>query len=159
MGCEFGQWREWNHDEQLDWYLLQYAEHIGVKTLVSDLNRLYREEKALHECDTKPSGFQWLIGDDKENSVYAWLRFSQEGEPLLVVANLTPVPRVNYRVGVPFAGKWSELLNSDAETYAGSNFGNGGAVQAQDNPCHGMSFSLELNLPPLAVLILKPYTE
>ncbi|OCR21582.1 glycogen branching protein [Pseudomonas syringae] len=159
MGCEFGQWREWNHDEQLDWYLLQYAEHIGVKTLVSDLNRIYREEKALHERDTEPMGFQWLIGDDAANSVFAWLRWSKEGEPLLVVANLTPVPRVNYRVGVPFAGKWSELLNSDAETYAGSNFGNGGAVQTQDSKSHGMPASLELNLPPLAVLILKPYAE
>ena len=156
MGCEFGQWREWNHDEQLDWYLLQYAEHIGVKKLVSDLNRVYREEKALHERDTEPMGFQWLIGDDSANSVFAYLRWSKEGEPLLVVANLTPVPREGYRVGVPYGGNWVELLNSDAEMYAGSNIGNGGGVHAEEIKAHGMPVSLALNLPPLAVLILKP---
>uniref|UniRef100_UPI000F0616E5 1,4-alpha-glucan branching protein GlgB n=1 Tax=Pseudomonas viridiflava TaxID=33069 RepID=UPI000F0616E5 len=156
MGCEFGQWREWNHDEQLDWYLLQYADHIGVKKLVSDLNRIYREEKALHERDAEPMGFQWLIGDDKTNSVYAYLRWSKEGEPLLVVANMTPVPRMDYRIGVPFDGKWVELLNSDAEMYAGSNMGNGGGVVADDQQAHGQPVSLSLNLPPLAVLILKP---
>ncbi|MBC3948782.1 1,4-alpha-glucan branching protein GlgB [Pseudomonas folii] len=156
MGCEFGQWREWNHDEQLDWYLLQYAEHIGVKKLVSDLNRVYREEKALHERDTEPMGFQWLIGDDAANSVFAYMRWSKEGEPLLVVANLTPVPREAYRVGVPFGGNWTELLNSDAEMYAGSNLGNGGGVHADEVKSHGQPVSLVLNLPPLAVLILKP---
>ncbi|KQQ55832.1 glycogen branching protein [Pseudomonas sp. Leaf127] len=156
MGCEFGQWREWNHDEQLDWYLLQYAEHIGIKKLVGDLNRLYRHEKALHERDTEPMGFQWLIGDDHANSVYAWLRWSREGEPLLVVCNMTPVPREAYRVGVPFDGAWTELLNSDSETYAGSNQGNGGEVRATDEQSHGQPVSLLLNLPPLAVLILKP---
>ncbi|MCI8210705.1 glycogen-branching enzyme [Pseudomonas sp. S25] len=156
MGCEFGQWREWNHDEQLDWYLLQYAEHIGVKKLVSDLNRVYREEKALHERDTEPMGFQWLIGDDAANSVFAYMRWSKEGEPLLVVANLTPVPREAYRVGVPYGGNWVELLNSDAEMYAGSNLGNGGGVHADEIKSHGQPVSLSLNLPPLAVLILKP---
>ncbi|MBD8494873.1 1,4-alpha-glucan branching protein GlgB [Pseudomonas syringae] len=156
MGCEFGQWREWNHDEQLDWYLLQYAEHIGIKKLVSDLNHLYRREKALHERDTEPMGFQWLIGDDHANSVYAWLRWSREGEPLLVVCNMTPVPREAYRVGVPFDGAWTELLNSDSQTYAGSNQGNGGEVRATDEQSHGQPVSLLLNLPPLAVLILKP---
>ncbi|KAA8715017.1 1,4-alpha-glucan branching protein GlgB [Pseudomonas cannabina] len=156
MGCEFGQWREWNHDQQLDWYLLQYADHVGVKQLVSDLNRIYRQEKALHELDTDPQGFQWLIGDDQANSVFAYLRRSKDGEPLLVVANMTPVPRLNYRIGAPVEGAWVELLNSDAETYAGSNFGNGGEVIAQSDEAHGMPASLSLNLPPLAVLILKP---
>lgn len=156
MGCEFGQWREWNHDEQLDWYLLQYAEHIGVKKLVGDLNRIYREEKALHEQDADPLGFQWVIGDDATNSVFAYLRWSKEGEPLLVVANLTPVPREGYRIGVPHAGNWTELLNSDAEMYAGSNMGNGGGVHTEELPAHGQPVSLALNLPPLAVLILKP---
>ncbi|KPC08085.1 MULTISPECIES: 1,4-alpha-glucan branching protein GlgB [Pseudomonas syringae group] len=158
MGCEFGQWREWNHDEQLDWYLMQYAEHVGVKKLVGDLNRIYREEKALHQRDADPTGFQWLIGDDKSNSVFAYLRWSNDGEPLLVVANMTPVPREGYRVGVPVQGAWTELLNSDAQTYAGSNVGNGGEVISEDEPVpvHGMSASLTLNLPPLAVLIFKP---
>ncbi|MGY2376752.1 1,4-alpha-glucan branching protein GlgB [Pseudomonas sp. SDO524_S393] len=156
MGCEFGQWREWNHDQQLDWYLLQYAEHKGVQKLVGDLNRLYREEPALHDQDHAPQGFQWLIGDDAINSVYAWLRWSQEGRPVLVVANFTPVPREAYKVGVPFAGRWSEVINSDADTYAGSNFGNGGDVFTQDEPQHGQPVSLSLNLPPLGVLILRP---
>jgi len=156
MGCEFGQWREWNHDQQLDWYLLQYPEHRGVQKLVGDLNRLYREEPALHEQDDAPQGFQWLIGDDAINSVYAWLRWSKDGEPVLVVANFTPVPREGYAVGVPFGGRWSEVINSDADTYAGSNFGNGGEVLAQDEPRHGQPASLSLNLPPLGVLILRP---
>ena len=156
MGCEFGQWREWNHDTELDWHFLQYAEHKGVHTLVSDLNRLYRSEKALHDQDCQPQGFQWLIGDDSTNSVYAYLRWSKDGEPVLVVANLTPVPREGYRIGVPFSGKWTELLNSDAATYAGSNVGNGGGVSTDDTKAHGQPVSLLLNLPPLAVLILKP---
>ncbi|QHF44708.1 1,4-alpha-glucan branching enzyme [Pseudomonas sp. S35] len=159
MGCEFGQWREWNHDQQLDWYLLQYAEHKGVQKLVGDLNRLYRQEPALHEQDDAPQGFQWLIGDDAINSVYAWLRWSKDGAPVLVVANFTPVPREAYAVGVPFAGRWSEVINTDADTYAGSNFGNGGAVFTQDEPRHGQPVSLSLNLPPLGVLILRPETS
>lgn len=156
MGCEFAQWREWNHDQQLDWYLLQYPEHRGVQKLVSDLNRLYREEPALHDQDDAPQGFQWLIGDDAVNSVYAWLRWSKDGRPALVVANFTPVPRAAYRVGVPFAGRWVELLNSDADTYAGSNYGNGGGASTEEVASHGQALSLELNLPPLAVLILRP---
>ena len=156
MGCEFGQWREWNHDRELDWYLMQYAEHVGVKNLVGDLNRLYREEKALHERDADPAGFKWLVGDDSANSVFAYLRWSKDGEPLLVVANMTPVPRLDYRLGAPMRGAWTELLNSDAETYAGSNFGNGGEVMTEAEQAHGMEDSLVLNLPPLAVLILKP---
>ncbi|SFH39540.1 1,4-alpha-glucan branching protein GlgB [Pseudomonas sp. NFACC45] len=156
MGCEFGQWREWNHDQQLDWYLLQYPEHRGVQKLVSDLNRLYREEPALHDQDDAPQGFQWLIGDDAVNSVYAWLRWSKEGRPVLVVANFTPVPRAAYRIGVPFAGRWVELLNSDADTYAGSNYGNSGGAFTEEVASHGQALSLELNLPPLAVLILRP---
>ena len=156
MGCEFGQWREWNHDSELDWYLLQYPEHLGVQKLVGDLNRLYRSEAALHEQDCVPQGFQWLIGDDAANSVFAWLRWSKSGDPLLIVANFTPVPRHGYRIGVPFAERWSEVLNSDADVYAGSNLGNGGGVICEPTPSHGQPLSLSLNLPPLAVLILRP---
>ena len=157
MGCEFGQWREWNHDQQLDWYLLQYPEHQGVQKLVGDLNRLYRDCPALHDQDDVAQGFQWLIGDDATNSVYAWLRWSKDGQPLLVVANFTPVPRQGYRIGVRFAGTWQEVLNSDADTYAGSNYGNGGGVGTEPLPSHGQTHSLALNLPPLGVLILKPH--
>ncbi|WP_338918997.1 1,4-alpha-glucan branching protein GlgB [Pseudomonas silesiensis] len=156
MGCEFGQWREWNHDQQLDWYLLQYSEHKGVQKLVGDLNRLYRAEPALHEQDDAPQGFQWLIGDDAVNSVYAFMRWSKDGRPVLVVANFTPVPREGYRIGVPFAGRWSEVINSDAATYAGSNYGNSGGAFTEDEPSHGQALSLVLNLPPLAVLMLRP---
>ncbi|WP_332726549.1 1,4-alpha-glucan branching protein GlgB [Pseudomonas sp. ESBL9] len=156
MGCEFGQWREWNHDQQLDWYLLQYPEHQGVQKLVGDLNRLYRDCPALHDQDDVAQGFQWLIGDDATNSVYAWLRWSKDGQPLVVVANFTPVPRQGYRIGVPFAGTWQEVLNSDADTYAGSNYGNGAGVGTEPLPSHGQTHSLALNLPPLGVLILKP---
>jgi 1,4-alpha-glucan branching enzyme len=159
MGCEFGQWREWNHDTELDWHFLNYADHKGVHSLVGDLNRLYRSEKALHEQDCQPQGFQWVIGDDAGNSVYAYLRWSKEGEPLLVVANLTPVPREAYRVGVPFSGKWAELLNTDAEVYGGSNYGNAGGVRTDEVKSHGQAFSLSLNLPPLGVVVFKPTVE
>ncbi|PAU54541.1 1,4-alpha-glucan branching protein GlgB [Pseudomonas indica] len=156
MGCEFGQWREWNHDTELDWYLLNYGEHQGVQRLLRDLNRLYNQEPALYERDCEPGGFQWLIGDDRANSVYAWLRWSSTGHPLLVVANFTPVVRHGYRVGVPLAGHWMEVLNSDAECYAGSNVGNAGGVLTDTIESHGESVSLSLNLPPLGVLILRP---
>ncbi|WP_460141862.1 1,4-alpha-glucan branching protein GlgB [Pseudomonas sp. S2_E01] len=156
MGCEFGQWREWNHDQQLDWYLLQYSEHQGVQKLVGDLNQLYRTEPALHDQDDVPQGFQWLIGDDAINSVYAFLRWSKDGRPVLVVANFTPVPRAEYRIGVPIAGRWNEVINSDSSTYAGSNYGNGGGASTEEEPSHGQALSLVLNLPPLAVLILRP---
>jgi len=123
---------------------------------VSDLNRLYREEPALHDQDDAPQGFQWLIGDDALNSVYAWLRWSKEGRPLLVVTNFTPVPRAAYRIGVPFAGAWHEILNSDSELYCGSNYGNCGAVVTADVQSHGQGVSGALHLPPLSVLILQP---
>ncbi|MFK8330514.1 1,4-alpha-glucan branching protein GlgB [Pseudomonas sp. BJa5] len=156
MGCEFGQWREWNHDSELDWYLLKYPEHLGVQRLVGDLNRLYRNEPALYEQDCVSQGFQWLIGDDAHNSVYAWLRWSASGQPMLVVANFTPVPRKGYRIGVPFGERWAEVLNSDAEGYAGSNFGNLGEVACEAVASHGQPLSLALNLPPLGVLVLRP---
>lgn len=156
MGCEFGSWREWNHDHELDWYLLRYTEHQGVQTLMKDLNHLYREEPALHQLDGKDAGFQWLIGDDEGNSVYAWLRKGEGGVPLLVVHNFTPVPRNNYRIGVPLEGAWTVLLNSDAEQYAGSNAGCSTETMTEDQVAHGQPASLVLDLPPLGTLILRP---
>ena len=156
MGCEFGQWREWSHDRELDWYLLDEADHRGAQNLVRDLNRLYSQEPALHELDSDPQGFQWLIGDDRANSVFAWLRRSSTGHPLLVVGNFTPVVREGYRVGVPENGRWLEIFNSDAECYAGSNVGNGGGILAEALPSHGQDVSLSLTLPPLGVVILRP---
>ncbi len=156
MGCEFGQWREWNHDRELDWSLLAEPRHAGIHRLLGDLNRCYKELPALHECDSEPQGFTWVVGNDEANSVFAWLRWSASGEPLLVVANLTPIPREGYRLGVPHAGSWEERFNSDAECYGGSNMGNLGRLTAKDAPLHGQSASLELTLPPLAVLLLRP---
>ncbi|MCW2291927.1 1,4-alpha-glucan branching enzyme [Pseudomonas sp. BIGb0408] len=157
MGCEFGQWREWNHDHELDWYLLRYGEHKGVQQLVSDLNGLYRHEPALHRMDGQAEGFAWLIGDDAVNSVFAWLRQDETGAPLLVVHNFTPEPRYGYRIGVPKAGSWHVLLNSDAERYAGSNAGSQGALLSEALASHGQPQSLLLDLPPLATLVIKPH--
>ena len=157
MGCEFGQWREWNHDVELDWYLLRYNEHLGVQNLVRALNHLHRQEPALHQLDGDSAGFHWLIGDDRANSVYAWLRRGKVGPPLLVVHNFTPVPRDDYRIGVPLPGRWQVLLNSDAMEYAGSGAGSHDPLESEEIPEHGEAQSLRLGLPPLGCLILKPH--
>jgi 1,4-alpha-glucan branching enzyme len=128
-----------------------------VQALVRDLNQAYRALPALHEGDCDPAGFRWVIVDDADNSVFAYLRQSLSGAPpALVVCNFTPVPRLGYRIGVPQAGTWEERLNTDAAVYGGSNIGNAGAVQATDYPQHGLPASLLLALPPLATLILQP---
>lgn len=156
MGDEFAQAEEWHHESELQWKLLSQEGHEGVRLWVKDLNRLYREERALHQLDFDPSGFRWVSYDDAEQSVTAFLRSSREGDLLLVVLNFTPVARYNYLVGVPVAGRWRELLNSDAKEYWGSGVGNMGGVEAKKKPWHGMQQSLELTLPPLAALFLKP---
>ncbi|WP_341248557.1 1,4-alpha-glucan branching protein GlgB [Cupriavidus pauculus] len=161
MGGEFAQWREWNHDEELDWALLDQPAHRGVHSLVRDLNRLYRSLPALHAADHRPEGFQWIVGDDHQNSVFAYLRraAADSRDTVLVVVNMTPVPRYGYRVGVPFVGDWEECLNTDAGVYGGSNLGNGGRVQADATPSHGQPASVALTLPPLATLVLRPATD
>ncbi|MNJ66346.1 1,4-alpha-glucan branching enzyme GlgB [compost metagenome] len=136
--------------------LLEEPDHRGAQHLVRDLNRLYRTEPALHQLDSEPRGFQWLIGDDRGNSVLAWLRRDAEGRPLLVIGNFTPVVREGYRVGVPQEGRWQEIFNSDAACYGGSNVGNGGGILAEATPAHGVQHSLQLTLPPLGVIILRP---
>jgi len=157
MGCEFGQWREWDHDQQLDWYLLQYPEHAAAQALVRELNRLYREEPALHRLDDQDSGFQWLVGDDARNSVFAWLRKGGEGSaPLLVVHNFTPQVLDGYRTGVPHAGRWQVLLNTDGRGWSGSGAGSEGELHSEQMTAHGQSDSLNLQLPPLGTLILRP---
>ncbi|CAG9182719.1 1,4-alpha-glucan branching enzyme GlgB [Cupriavidus laharis] len=157
MGGELAQWQEWNHDAELDWALLDHPMHRGVHTLVRDLNALYRALPALHELDHSPAGFQWVVGDDHQNSVFAWLRRPAPGssDVVLAVANMTPVPRHSYRIGVPFAGCWHERLNTDAACYGGSNVGNDGAVMAEAVPAHGQDASLSLTLPPMATLVLQ----
>ena len=156
MGCEFGQEREWNHEQSLDWHLLHDPKHEGVRRWVADLNRLHRDVPALHEQDCDAAGFAWVDFADAEASVYTFLRYAKDGTPVLVVCNFTPVPRHGYGVGVPRGGWWRELANSDAEAYGGSGLGNGGGCQARDEGAHGHPHRLELCLPPLSVLFLTP---
>lgn len=156
MGCEFGQWREWNHDRELDWSLLGESRHAGIRQMLADLNRLYAELPSLHQCDSNPHGFTWVISNDESNCVFAWLRLSATGEPVLAVANMTPMPRHEYRLGVPRPGYWEEIFNSDAEHYGGSNLGNLGQLLADDAPLHGQTASLSMTLPPLAVVLMRP---
>lgn len=154
MGDETAQYSEWNHNAQVDWAALQNPLHSGVQRLIGDLNRLYREQPALHSADTESTGFSWLVGDDTQNSVFAFYRSGVEDAtpPVLVVSNFTPVPRENYRIGVPRIGKWREAINSDAGCYGGSNLGNGGGICATKDPCHGQAFSAELTIPPLSTM-------
>ena len=156
MGCEIAEIREWNYQGELDWGLLNDHAHAGVQRLVGDLNRLYRAHKCLHRRDAEASGFQWIVGDDSASSVFAFVRHGNEDDStVLVVANLTPAPHHGYRIGVPRGGHWSEILNSDADIYGGSNMGNGGGVHAASNPAHGFAQSLDLTLPPLSVIFLR----
>ncbi|MDB5511914.1 MAG: 1,4-alpha-glucan branching enzyme [Enterovirga sp.] len=156
MGSEFGQEREWNHDRSLDWHLLEDGFHRGVKNLIGDLNRAFRTIPALHERDCEASGFQWLVADDAENSVIAWLRRGEDADKAaVVVSNFTPIPREGYRIGVPLPGFYREAVNTDAAGYGGSNVGNGGGVQAEECEAHGHPYCLSLTLPPLGTLILE----
>ena len=157
MGGEFAQEREWNHDESLDWHLLSDPAHQGIQMLIRDLNRLYREWPALHVHDGAPEGFEWLVVNDSDNSVIAFLRRGRPGDrPVLVACNFTPVPRVGYRIGVPATGWWRELLNTDSEVYGGSNTGNGGGIMADGVAWGSKPYSLNLTLPPLGTVMLAP---
>ncbi len=156
MGCEFGQVREWAHDSSLEWHVLQYPVHRGVQSWVEQLNRVYREQAALHELDNDPAGFEWVDCNDTAASVISLLRKGRSpAENVVIVCNFTPVPRQSYRVGVPSGGFWRELLNSDAQEYGGSGMGNLGGVHAEAQPAHGRPYSLSLTLPPLGALFLK----
>lgn len=155
MGGEFGQTREWDHDRELDWPLLEQPRHRGLQRLVQDLNALYRDRPALHARDCEAEGFRWVVVDDALHSVFAWLRSAPDGDLMLVVCNFTPVPHGGYRVGVPRPGAWTEQLNTDSAAYGGSNLGNLGVVQAEPEPMHGHAQSLSLQLPPLAALMLR----
>ncbi|HYN20488.1 MAG TPA: alpha amylase C-terminal domain-containing protein, partial [Thermoanaerobaculia bacterium] len=156
MGAELAQWREWNHETSLDWFLLEDPGHAGISRWLQDLNRVYREERALYELDGAPEGFEWLDADDALNSVLSFFRLGEKAADLiLVVLNFTPVPRESYRVGVPQRGFWTEILNSDAADYAGSGKGNMGGVETSPVPLHGRAHSLILTLPPLGVIFLK----
>jgi len=157
MGGEFAQDREWNHDTGLDWQLLDVPENAGVQRLLRDLNGAYRRLPALHAGDCDPQGFRWVVVDDADQSVFAWLRLPRGGgAPALVVCNMTPVPRHGYRVGVPQAGGWLEAINTDAGIYGGSDLGNSGRAMAEAVGAHGLPASISLVLPPLSTLVLIP---
>ncbi|MBE9605087.1 1,4-alpha-glucan branching protein GlgB [Acetobacteraceae bacterium H6797] len=158
MGQEFGQWREWNFRQGLDWFLREDGRHEGIRHLVKDLNALYRAMPALHRGDDRPEGFSWIVVDDKAQSVFAWLRHDPAGEapPVACLCNFTPVPREGYRIGLPHAGEWREVLNTDAALYGGSGLGNLGAVMAEPVPSHGYPASAVVTVPPMAALFLSP---
>ena len=159
MGGEFGQPEEWNHDSQLSWQLTGNPMHAGVSRLLKDLNAIYQKEPTLHARDFSSEGFRWVVGDDRAQSIFAWVRYGSEADsPLLVVCNFTPVPRQDYHVGVPETGYWTEILNTDAATYGGSGMGNLGGVNATACGSHGLRAALALTLPPLAVIVLKRIT-
>jgi 1,4-alpha-glucan branching enzyme len=157
MGSELGQGTEWSESGSLDWYVLDYPLHRGVLRCVADLNRVYRAEPALWELDHSPEGFQWLVGDAREDNVLAYARFSADGaRTLACVANFSPVVRHHWRVPLPAGGRWREVLNTDAAEYGGSGIGNLGSVEAVDEPFHGRPFSAAVTIPPLAAVWLAP---
>ena len=155
MGGEFGQWQEWNHDRSLDWHLLQFPMHAGLRRLVQHLNYLYRNEPALWQLDDSYEGFEWIDFHDAESSIVAYIRKAHDGPSLIFVVNATPVPRHSYRLGAAGEGWYEEILNTDAETYGGSNVGNYGGVHADAIPWQGQSHSISVNLPPLGVVAFK----
>ncbi|MBK8013865.1 MAG: 1,4-alpha-glucan branching protein GlgB [Deltaproteobacteria bacterium] len=156
MGGEFGQWPEWKHNESLEWHALDYAPHQGLKHWVKDLNHLYRQEPALFEGDCEPQGFEWIDCNDWEHSMLSFMRVSKSGDAVVFVLNFTPVPRDHYQVGLPTGGHWRVVLNSDAEVYGGSNYPAGTGQDAQPIPTHGRNYSMTINVPPLAVVVLRP---
>jgi len=153
MGDEIAVWNEWNHDHQLDWAVGQHPAHAGIARWIGDLNGAYKAHPALHARDCDPVGFQWLVGDDRDSNVLVYLRWGEAGDPpVLVVANFTPVPREGYRIGVPVAGLWKEILNSDATIYGGSGIGNQGGMHTEAVGCRGFEQSLVVTAPPLAIV-------
>ncbi len=157
MGSEFGQVAEWNHDQSLDWHLLQDPSHRGLQTLIGDLNRRYRDTPALFEVDSHPEGFRWIQADAADENAYAFARYAREpSKHLVCVANLSPIPRERFRVGMPQAGPYDEVLNTDARVYDGSGLGNYGRIQAVEQTWNQMPASAELTLPPLSVVWLVP---
>jgi 1,4-alpha-glucan branching enzyme len=155
MGGEFAQRREWTHEGELEWWVTAFPEHAGVQHWMRGLNRVYRAEPSLHQIDFSGDGFEWIDAGNAEQSVVAFVRKSAHGAPVLVVTNFTPVPRRNFLVGIPARGIWREILNSDAQEYGGSGWGNMGSVESVPVSAHGRVDSLNLNLPPLATVMLR----
>jgi 1,4-alpha-glucan branching enzyme len=156
MGGEFGQWQEWNFNAGLEWGALTAPNHQGVQRFIKDLNQLYQNEPALYEDDFEWTGFTWIDANDSDNSVFSFMRNAKStDEFIVVVSSFTPIPRQNYRIGVPKPGFYQEILNSDSEYYWGSNVGNDGGRHTDDAASHGHPYSLSLTLPPLATIMLK----
>jgi 1,4-alpha-glucan branching enzyme len=155
MGAEFAQQREWDHDQSLDWHLLEQPRHRGIQTLVRDLNRVYRDSPALHEQDFSAEGFEWIDWQDADSSIFSWLRRAADGSFVVCVSNFTPLVRSGYRLGVPRSGYYKELINTDAKQYGGSGAGIRGNLNTANVAAHGRPQSLQIDLPPLATLILK----
>jgi 1,4-alpha-glucan branching enzyme len=155
MGAEFGQWHEWNHDQGLDWHLTELPRHDGLQRLVQHLNYIYKREPALWEQDDSQDGFEWIDFHDADNSVVSFIRKSRAGEMIVFVVNATPMVRHDYRLGVPTSGFYREIINTDAETYGGSNVGNYGGAQSEDRQWMGREHSIMIHLPPLATLAFK----
>jgi 1,4-alpha-glucan branching enzyme len=155
MGCEFGQVREWSEARELDWPLLADPDHAGLQRLSGDLNRLYRDLPALHTQDFEPAGFAWIDCHDSEHSVLSWLRWGKDGSFVVVAVNFTPAPQTAYRIGVPLAGRYVEILNSDSVYYGGSNLGNAGVIEAVQGEWMNLPANLEITLPPLAAVVLR----
>ena len=156
MGCEFAQPAEWSQAHGLDWWILDQPSHQGVARCVTQLNHLYRDIDALWQRDNDPAGFQWIVGGDAEANVFAWVRYSHDGSPLVSVTNFSPVVRDAYHIGLPHAGTWDEVLNTDAHDFGGSGVGNFGSVTAHEGESHGMPAWTQLTLPPLSTVWLRP---
>jgi 1,4-alpha-glucan branching enzyme len=157
MGGEFGQWYEWNHNESLQWHLLQWQSHQGVQRYMADLNALYRREPALHQVDFDWFGFEWIDCHNWQDSIVAYIRKAKDPQDYVIVCcNFTPVPRIGYKIGVPEACFYQEISNSDSTFYGGSDRGNGGGIQAVPHESHGRPASMEVTLPPLATVVFKP---
>jgi 1,4-alpha-glucan branching enzyme len=157
MGSEIGQTAEWNSEGEVEWWLLDYEIHRQFQTFCASLNQVYRSEPAMYEIDFQGWGFEWIDFHDSDNSIIAFVRRAKDSDNFLIFAcNFTPTPHQGYRIGVPEAGGYREIFNSDAAIFGGSNMGNGGYVESQQVPSHGRAVSVELTIPPLAVLILKP---
>lgn len=170
MGDEIAQWKEWNHDSQLAWELLQHGPHEGIQAWVRDLNKATIEMPPLHQRDSEETGFRWIQADDAANSTYAWCRFADgvaenvdaedaDDDALVVVLNFTPVPREDYRIGVPYAGRYVEVLNSDMVHYGGTGVGNAKPLEAEKVTMHGFDYSVAMTMPPLGMIVLKPESE
>jgi 1,4-alpha-glucan branching enzyme len=156
MGCEFGQESEWSEKGELDWWLLDHSDHQGLQQLVRDLNRVYKDNPAFWRTDHAAEKFSWIDANDASNNIFSFLRYGDDGAPTVAcIANFSAIPHHGYRLGLPYAGRWEEVVNTDAGTYGGSGVGNLGAVEADGPEWHGLPASTELSVPPLATVYLR----